>query len=165
MTSTQVHGKQNLVDTYLTFLSYIMIITQLISMKLTDKDQILLLSHVPIFLIQAMVKIGILAPLLTHPYYHFQKLKLNSKGQDIETTTDLAYNDSSKQTSEPNTDTETACEPTSQPPSRQSVTPSTIEINNLTTKNVPRNEPSLSRGGRYNLRLNPNPKYSETYRY
>ena len=65
----QLHGKRILVDTYLTFLSYILILTQLISMKVTHRDQILLLFHFPIFLIQAMVKTGKLAPLLTQLYY------------------------------------------------------------------------------------------------
>ena len=61
-------------DTYLTFLLYILILTQLILMKVTHKDQILLLSHVPIFMIQPMFKIGKLAPLLTHLYYNSQSL-------------------------------------------------------------------------------------------
>ena len=65
---TQLHGKRNLVDTYLTFLSYTLLLTQLILMKVTHRDQILLLSHVPIFMIHAMVKVGKLAPLLTYPY-------------------------------------------------------------------------------------------------
>ena len=66
MIHTQLQTKRNWVDTYLTFLSYILILTQLILMKVTQRDQILLLSHVPIFIIQAMVKIGKLAPLRTH---------------------------------------------------------------------------------------------------
>ena len=69
---TQMHGKRNLVDTYLTFLSYIMILTQLILMKVTQRDQTLLLSHVSIFVIHAMIKIGKLAPLLTQLYYNLQ---------------------------------------------------------------------------------------------
>ena len=68
MIYTQLHGKRNLVDTYLTFLSYILTLMQLILMKATHRDQILLLSHVRIFMIQAMVKIGKLSPLLTHLY-------------------------------------------------------------------------------------------------
>ena len=52
-----------------------------------------------------------------------------------------------------------------QPPLRQSDIPSTFEINDPTTKNIPQNEPSHSSGGRYNLRRNSNPKYSEIYRY
>ena len=66
MIYTPLHGKRNLVDTYLTFLSYILILTQSILMKVTHRDRILLLSRDPIFMIQAMVKIGKLAPLLTH---------------------------------------------------------------------------------------------------
>ena len=62
-------------------------------------------------------------------------------------------------------ETETACEPTPQPPLRQRDIPSTFEINNPTTEKIPQNEPSHSRGGRYNLRPNPIPLYSEKYKY
>ena len=48
MIYTQLHGKQNLVDTYLTFLSNTLTLTQLILMIVTHRDQILLSSHVPI---------------------------------------------------------------------------------------------------------------------
>ena len=89
----------------------------------------------------------------------------NGKSQDIETTTGLVYNDSSVKTSEPSTDTATACEPMSQLPSRQSDNPSMVEINNPTTETISQNEPSHSRGGKYNLRANPYPNYSESYRY
>ena len=58
--------------------------------------------------------------------------KSNSQNQDIETTIDLTHNDNSKRTSEPSTDTETACEPMPHPPSRQSDTPPTLEINDPT---------------------------------
>ena len=51
------------------------------------------------------------------------------------------------------------------PPLGQSDTPLTFEINDPTTKDVPQTEPSHSRGGTYNLRPNPNPNYSEIYRY
>ena len=90
-----------------------------------------------------------------------------SKGhsQGIETTRDLAHKDSSEQTSEPSTDTETACEPMPQPPSRQSDNRLTIEINDPTTESIPQDEPSHSRRGKYNLRPNPNRNYSEIYRY
>ena len=91
--------------------------------------------------------------------------KLHGQSQDIETTTDLAHDDSSEQTPEPSTDTGTACELMSQPPSRQSDNPSTFEINDHTTETVPRNEPSHSRDGKYKLRPNLNPSYSEIYRY
>ena len=83
--------------------------------------------------------------------------KSNSQSQDIETTADLSLNDSSDQTSEPSTDTEIACEPMLQPPSKQSDNLSTLEINNPTTENNPQNEPGHSRGGKYNLRPNPKP--------
>ena len=42
MIHTTLHGKRNLVDTYLTFLSYILTLTQSILMKVTHRDQILL---------------------------------------------------------------------------------------------------------------------------
>ena len=92
-------------------------------------------------------------------------VKSHCQSQDIETTTDLHYKESSNQTSEPNTDTEIACEPMPQPPSKQNDNPSTPEINDPTTENIPQNEPSHFRGGQYNLRPNPNPNYSEIYRY
>ena len=91
--------------------------------------------------------------------------KSNGQSQDIETTIDLTHNDNSKRTSEPSTDTETTCEPMTQPPLGQSDTPSTFEINDPTTEDIPQTEPSHSRGGKYNLRPNPNPNYSELYRY
>ena len=59
----------------------------------------------------------------------------------------------------------TPCESMPQPPSWQSDTPSTLEFNDPTTENIPQIEPSHSRGGKYNLRPNPNPNYSELYRY
>ena len=90
--------------------------------------------------------------------------KSRGQSQDIETTTDLAHNDSSRQTPEPSTDTETAYESMPKPPSRRSDNPSTLDINDPTTENFPQNEPSHSRGGKYNLRPNPNPNYSELYR-
>ena len=64
-------GKRNSVDNYLTFLSYILILTQLVLMEVIHRDQKLLLSHVPFFIMQAMVKTGKLAPRLTHLYYNF----------------------------------------------------------------------------------------------
>ena len=91
--------------------------------------------------------------------------KLNGQNQDIETTIDLTPNDDSEQTDEPNTDTETTCEPIPQPPLRLCDTPTTLEINDPTTENIPQIEPSHSRGAKYNLRPNPNPNYSEIYRY
>ena len=130
-------------------------------MKVIHRDQILLLSHVPTFMIPVMVKIGKHAPLLTHP----PNLQSIGQSQDIEATTDLTQNDNSEQIFEPSTDTETTCEPLTQTPLRQSNTPATLEINDPTTKNIPQNVPSHSRGGRYNLSHNPNPNYSDIYRY
>ena len=91
--------------------------------------------------------------------------KSNGQSQDIETTIDLTHNDNSKGTSEPSTDTETACEPMTQPPLEQSHTPSQVEINDPTTEVIPQTQPNHSRGGTYNLHPNPNPNYSEIYRY
>ena len=87
------------------------------------------------------------------------KPKSNGQIQDIETTNDLTHNDNSKRTSEPSKDTETTCEPMTQPSLGQSDTPSTFEIIDPTTEGVPQTEPSHSRGGKYNLRPNPNPNY------
>ena len=96
-----------------------------------------------------------------------QKLTPKSYGQsqDIETTFGLTHNDISKRTSEPSTDTETTCEPMTQPPLGQSDTPSTLEINDPTTEDIPQTDPSHSRGGKDNLRPNPTPNYSELCRY
>ena len=91
--------------------------------------------------------------------------KSNGQSQDNETTIDLTHNDNSKRTPEPSTNTETACEPISQPPLGQTDTPSTFEINDPTTEDIPQTEPSQSSGGKYNLRANPNPTYSDLYRY
>ena len=91
--------------------------------------------------------------------------KSNGQSQDIETTIDLTHHESSKRKSEPITDTKTTCEPMTQPPLGQSDTPSTFEINDPTTEDIPQTQPSHSRGGTYNLRPNPNPNYSEKYRY
>ena len=89
-------------------------------------------------------------PTFDPPAVHPPDPKLNGQSQDIETTTDLAQNDSSKQLSEPNANTETACEPIRQSPSRYSDTPSTLQINDPTTGNIQQTEPSHSRGGKYN---------------
>ena len=93
------------------------------------------------------------------------KPKSNGRSQDIETTTDLTQNDNSEQIFDPSTDTETTCEPMTQPPSRQSDTPATLEINDPATKNIPKKVPGHSRGGKYNLGPNPNRNYSIIYRY
>ena len=65
----QLHGKRNLVDTYLIFLSYIPTLTQLILMIVIHRDQILSLSHVPIFMISTTVKTEKHALFLTHRYH------------------------------------------------------------------------------------------------
>ena len=134
-------------------------------MKVTHRDWILLLSRAPIFMIQPRVKIGKLAP-CSDPYVlQLSKPKSNGQSQDIETTTDLAHNDSSEKTPEPSTDSQSACKPMPPPTSRQSENTSTLEINDPTTETIPQKEPSCSRGGKHNLRPNPNPNYSEIYRY
>ena len=100
-------------------------------------------------------------PTVLHP----STPKPNGQSQDIEATTDQTHNDNFKRTSEPSRDTETACEPMTQPQLAQSDTPPTFEINDPTFENIPQTEPSHSRGGIYNLRPNPNPNYSKKYRY
>ena len=90
---------------------------------------------------------------------------MHGQNPDLETDTDLNYNDNSKQISESNTDIETAYEPLQQPPSEESDIPSTLEINHHTTKNIPQFKRSHSRGGKCNLRPNANPDYSVIYRY
>ena len=128
-------------------------------MKVTHRDQILLLSHVPIFVIQAILEILETCPTSDPSVLQPSKLKSNRQTQDIETATDLAHNDSSEQTSEPSTDTEIACELLPQPPSRQSDNPSTLEIKDPTIETTPKIEPSQSRGGKHNLRPNPKLNY------
>ena len=86
MIYTQLHGKRNLVDTYLTFLSYILILTQLILMKVTHREQILLLSHVSIFMSQAIVKTGKLGPFLSHIYHNLQSLNRMVKVRTLRPT-------------------------------------------------------------------------------
>ena len=106
---------------------------------------------------EATAKTGKLAPTCDPSIPHPSNSKSKGQNQDIETAIDLGHKDSSKKISEPSTDIETACEPMQQPPSRQSDNPSTIEINDPTTQIFPQNECSHSRGGKYNLRPNPNP--------
>ena len=91
--------------------------------------------------------------------------KLNGQNQDIETSTDLTQNDNTKHIPESSTNAEIACKPVSQPPLTESDTSSTLDINNPTAENIPKKEYNSSRGGKYNLRPNPNPNYSEIYRY
>ena len=134
-------------------------------MKVTRRDQLRLMSHVPISMMQAM-KIGKIAPILTHLYV-LQPSNPELKGQiqEIETTTDLAHKDNSKRTSEPSTNTETTCAPMTQPPLRQSDNPSTPEINDTATEKIPQNEPRLSTAGKNNLRPNVIPNYSDIFRF
>ena len=100
-------------------------------------------------------------PTVLHP----SNTKSHGESQEIETTTDLTHNDNSKRTPEPSTHTEITYEPLPQPTLKQSDTPTAPDINNSTTEKIPQNEPSHPRGGKYNLRPNPNPNYSELYRY
>ena len=104
-------------------------------------------------------------PIFNPPVPHNLTPKSNGQSQEIETFIDLTHNDNSRRTSEPSTDTETTCEPMTQPPLTHSDTPSIFEINDPTTEDIPQTELSHSRGGKYNLRPNPNPNYSEIYRY
>ena len=118
------------------------------------------------FMIQAMIKIGKLAPVLSHLYCVLQIFNRMVKFQTlIPLQTHLHCNEGSKQTSESCTDTEIICDPMPPPPIRQSDTPSMLEINDPTTENIPQNESGLYRGRKYNLRPNPNTNYSEIYKY
>ena len=91
--------------------------------------------------------------------------KLNGQNQDIETSTDLTQNDNAQHIPESSTDAEITCKPVTQPPLTESDTSSTLDINNPTAENFPKKENNSSRGGKYNLRPNPNPNYSEIYGY
>ena len=93
------------------------------------------------------------------------KPKLNGQSEDIETTTNLTQNDNAKHIYESITDAEITYKPVTQPPSTQSDTSSTLDSNNPTAEKIPKKESKYSRGGNYNSRLNPNPNYSEIYRY
>ena len=96
---------------------------------------------------------------------------MHGQDPDLQTDTDLNYNDFSKQISESNTDIETAYEPLQQPPSEESDIPSTLDIilpssyYHHTTRNIPQIKRSRSRGGKCNLRPHANPDYSVIYRY
>ena len=93
------------------------------------------------------------------------KTKLNGQSKDIETTTDLTQIDNAKHIYESITDAEITCKPVTQPPLTESDTSSTLDSNNPRAENTPEKESNHSRGGKYNLRPNPNPNYSELYRY
>ena len=90
--------------------------------------------------------------------------KLNGQNKDIETTTDLTQNDYAKHIYESITDAEIKCKLVTQPPSTQSDTSSTLHSINPTAEKIPKKESYYSRGGKYNLRPNPNPNYSEISR-
>ena len=91
--------------------------------------------------------------------------KSNGHSQDIETTIDLTHNDNAKHIYESSIDAEITCKPVTQPPLTQSDTFSTLDGNNPSDEIIPKKESNYSRGGKYNLRPNPNPNYSEIYRY
>ena len=74
MICTTLHGRRNLEKTYLKFLLNKLTPTQVISMKVTHKDQILILSRALLFITQAKVKTGKLDGLLTHLWYILQIL-------------------------------------------------------------------------------------------
>ena len=93
------------------------------------------------------------------------KPKLNGQSKDIETTTDLTQNDNAKHIYESITDAEITCKPVTQTPLTQSDTSSTLDSNNPTAEKTPKKQSNHSRGGKYNLGPNPNPNYSEIYRY
>ena len=88
----------------------------------------------------------------------------NGQNQDIETRTDLTQKDSTKHTYDSSTDAEITCKPVTQPPLTKSDTSSTLDDNIHTAESIPKKESNSSRGGKYNLRPNPNPNYSEIYR-
>ena len=89
----------------------------------------------------------------------------NGQNQDIETNIDLTQNNNTKHICESSTDAEITCKPVTQPSLIESDTSSTLDSNIPTAENTPKNESDHSRGGKYNLRPNPNPNYSEIYRY
>ena len=91
--------------------------------------------------------------------------KSNGQNQDIESTTDLTQNANAKHIYESSTDAEITCKPVTQPPLTESDTSSTHDSKNPTAENLPKKESNNSRGGKYNLHPNPNPNYSEIYRY
>ena len=90
--------------------------------------------------------------------------KSSGQSQDIETSSDLTQNDNANYISESSTIAEITCTPVTQPPLMESDTSSTIDINNP-TEDIHKKESHSSRDGKYNLRPNPNPNYSEIYRY
>ena len=68
----------------------------------------------------------------------------NGQNQDIETSTGQTQNDNAKHVSESSTDAEITCKPVTQPPSIQSDTSSTLDINNRTAENIPKKESNSS---------------------
>ena len=148
MICIQLHGKRNLEDTYLTFLSYIP------TPDAFEFDE----SHTQ----------GPDTITVPRSYFHDSNNGQNreirpisnpsvpqistptSKGQsqDNETTIDQTQNDNTKHIYDSTIDT-----------------PTTLEVNNPTIEKIPPTEPSHSRGGKYHLRPNTNPNYSEIDRY
>ena len=89
MTYTHLHGKRNLVDPYLTFLLYKLILTQLILMKVTHTDQTLSLSRALIFVNQAMVKTGETCPTFDPSVVDPSNPKADGQSREVETAPHL----------------------------------------------------------------------------
>ena len=98
---TPLHGKRSLVDTYLTFLSYILTLTQSILMNVIHRDQIVLLSHVLFCHDPSDGQNWETCPTSDPTVLHPSNPKSHGQSQDIETTADLTNNDSFEQISEP----------------------------------------------------------------
>ena len=81
-------------------------------------------------------------PSVVHP----SNPKSHGQNPVLEIAKDLSHNDSSRATSESNTDIEIAYDSTQHPSSRQSVNPSTLEIIEPTNEIIPQNKLSPSRG-------------------
>ena len=121
-----------------------------ILMKVTHRDQILFLSHAHSGHGENLETCTAPEPPVVHP----SNPKSHHQSQDVETATDLRYRDSSKQTDESNADIETALEPVQNQQSRQKYRPSTIDINNPTSKEILLDELGPSRAGPCTLILN-----------
>ena len=157
MIQTPLHGKRTLVDTYFTFLSYILILTQLFPMKVTHREQIRSLFRTAIFMIQAMVKTKKLVPFLT------AVLSSNPRSQ-VKTLRPLQTYITTIVPHEQLSQIRTLklhinlCNKHHR---SGATTFSTLEIDNPTTAFIPQIESSHSGGNRYNLCPHLNPKYSE----
>ena len=73
---------------------------------------------------------------------------MNGQNQDIETSTDLTQNDSTKHIYDSSTDAEITCKPVTQPSLTKSDTPSTLDDNTPTAESIPKKESNSSRGGK-----------------